>query len=121
MLIFLFFSCFFHEFFSIRLDYNAAALTHVNGLLGTTCSASADTSHIVWCPDDTYAVGTQLIGVSSYSVVNILLDCRNLTYDRVNKQMSSASSVIVKYTNLGTMGTKTLIYGNITTCNLNNV
>ena len=121
--IYIFFHAVIPCFLSTRLDYSASALQlSVNGGLGTTCSGiSADTANPVWCPDNTWAYGFSLMTISTYGIINIILDCRSQTYDGSNLMWSYTTSTNVSYINIGSTFTPlTKIYSNWVYCSGNN-
>ena len=104
MLILIILYLIFSSAYSLRSDYSSTGnKSTINTLTGTSCKGSWDTSSPVICPDDTWAYGYALMTSSNYGVINIILDCRNQTYDTASNQMTSASSVLVQYQNMGTI------------------
>ena len=113
MIYFIFFFLFFSPFFSTRPDYDPSFYTSGgNSLLGSTCIASEDTINIVFCPDDTWAYGFLLSTYNNYGILNIYLDCRDQTY-------ATSTSQLVKYTNMGTYASYSLINSTSVTCDGN--
>ena len=108
---------------STRSDYSPSALQlSPNTLKGNACTGiSADTANPVWCPDNTWAYGFRLMTISSYGIINIILDCRSQTYDSPNLMWSYTTSTNVSYTNIGSTFTGlTKIYSNWLYCNGDN-
>ena len=113
---------FFQCAFSLRPDLDITGLSPAtNNLIVSSCSGGAtDTTNVVYCPDDTWAYGFRITTSSTpylYGVLNIVLDCRNQNYDSTTSTLSSASSQIVQYTNMGTMGSLSLTNTNFVYCN----
>ena len=92
-----------------RADYNSTAnSTSNNTLEGSTCLGQWDTTNTVFCPSDTWAFGFKLINATNYGILNIVLDCRGLTWDSTNNVFAASTSVLVQYTNWGGLGSLTL-------------
>ena len=88
-------------FSAVRSDYDSTGVqSAVNNLLGTTCIGSWDITYNVYCPENTWVYGFALTTATNYGILNIILDCRNLTYDTASQQLTAASSVLVKYNNM---------------------
>ena len=95
-----------------RLDYNSIYYSSGgNGLLGSNCLASLDSSNPVFCPENTWIYGFYLLTYnSSFGILNIVLDCRNQFYD-------ASSSQLVQYNNMGTYGSYSLVTSSLAICN----
>ena len=113
MLSLILFFVFFLISFCLRSDIdNTHYMNGTNDLVTGVC-ANATLMDPVFCPDDMWAYGYQLLTSTNFGVLNIIIECRNQTFSP-NSSMSISSKIFTGYENLQ------VTYSNFTYCNGDN-